>query len=208
MTSKVTIQAISDLKKIPTDKLIEFGLRQTDQGVEFSYTTTTGSTARPRLRHGIRGAGGSSWTGDEALPITMYTPPEHLALTQLKDLIIVEGESDCWSGWLNGFRVIGIPGADRVKSIEPAHIKNAHRIFIQREHLEGCNTTYPEGVDVFVDQIIAHIIPMTSSGEIFVLELTEPHSDLSDLHVAQPIKFQEILLKAMSTSEKVHDANG
>ena len=48
-------------------------------------------------------------------------------------LILVEGESDCWSLWYHGFPALGIPGSSNVKCLAAEHVLGFDRIVIVSE---------------------------------------------------------------------------
>src|SRR5205807_1704531 len=108
-SSIVTINKLAVAKAISADALRAFGLKDTPDGVIFEYRTSTGEAARPRLRTAMRGADGSQWMASSALPIAVYSaPPGVAASVDPDDLLLVEGESDCWSAWLHGIAACGI----------------------------------------------------------------------------------------------------
>lgn len=197
MTIGVTIQQLADIKKIPVAVLQSFGLSETSQGVLFCYRMPNGQLGRPRLRLALSGADGSQWSGTEALPITAYVPPPIVRIEDPTELIVVEGESDCWTAWMHGIRAVGIPGSERVGVLESDHFRGAASLFILRERVEGRNKTFPWGVDRFVDDVVDRARRIGFAGPIRVLIMPQPSSDISDLYLTAASDFVPQLRRAM-----------
>jgi hypothetical protein len=49
------------------------------------------------------GADGSAWDPESELPISAYNPPNPQDMVTSDFVIIVEGESDCWTAWAIAF---------------------------------------------------------------------------------------------------------
>jgi len=102
-------------------------------------------------------------------------------------LVIVEGESDCWTLWYHGIPALGIPGAAGVrKALKARYIKNIDRIyFLQEAKLPGKSV---DAGGIFVGDLTKKIRSFrTWKGDIHVLKLTT--KDPSELHCKDPAKF-------------------
>tara|TARA_R110002110_G_scaffold98919_1_gene253007 strand:- start:6481 stop:7092 length:612 start_codon:yes stop_codon:yes gene_type:complete len=200
MEQVISIQALADLKRLPATKLRGFGLMQNERGVVFTYQLPDGRPARPRLRSALRGANGTSWIESDELPITVYTRPSHQRPVNAAELIVVEGESDCWIAWLHDYNAIGIPGSDSVAALSRAHVEGSEVVFIQRERVEGPNGTYPFGVDQFVSDVSDRFSELGFDGDIRILEMPEGFQDLGDLYVDDPSLFPTRFRKALDAA--------
>src|SRR5215469_12004398 len=48
-------------------------------------------------------------------------------------LVLVEGESDCWTLWYQGFPALGLPGAEVVGVLEESALAGIDRLYIVQE---------------------------------------------------------------------------
>ncbi|WFU25156.1 hypothetical protein QA649_02605 [Bradyrhizobium sp. CB1717] len=196
----VTIEVLSDLKRISVADLRSYGLTNVPEGVRFSYHFPDGRAGKARLRVALRGADGSKWSAIANEPITAYIAPPNHAFHNSAEMIVVEGESDCWTAWTHGVRTLGIPGSDQTMVLSQDHLDGVRTVYIQRERLDGPNRTFPKGVDHFVDEISDRLVQIGFDGVIRILRMPDPFSDLSDMHVADPASFDERLATARVNS--------
>lgn len=196
----VTIKVLSDLKRIPVPALRSYGLTDVPEGVRFNYHFPDGAPGKARLRVALRGADGSKWSTLASEPITAYIAPRNHAFHDPAEMIIVEGESDCWTAWTHGVRALGIPGSDQALVLTPSHLDGVRVVYIQREKVADPNPTFPNGIDYFVDDISDRLVQIGFDGAIRRLEMPDPFSDLSDMHVADPKNFDARLVAAKTNS--------
>lgn len=108
----LTLSALSAARKLPVPFLKGLGLREVRRHgvpvVAIPYLDEQGEEVAVRFRLSLDGPQRFAWRrGDRP---TLY------GLWRLGDLrrngwvLLVEGESDCWTGWHYGFPVLGIPG--------------------------------------------------------------------------------------------------
>src|SRR6266700_2746443 len=121
-------------KHIHPHFLDNLGVRDDKRGVIIPYYTQDGKPyARYRLRTALKASDGSTWNIDSQEPIISY------GLQRLEDarkagfLVIVEGESDCWTLWLHKFPALGIPGAQMYNCLQKHYLTGFQRIFIVQE---------------------------------------------------------------------------
>jgi hypothetical protein len=126
--------------------------------------------------------------------------PARQAFRDPTEMIVVEGESDCWSAWSHGVRALGIPGSDQTAVLNAEHLALVETVYIQREKVIGPNPTFPKGVDHFVDEIAKRLVLVGFSGAIRILEMPDPFSDMSDMHISDPSTFDERLTAAKANS--------
>jgi hypothetical protein len=106
------LEVLAAAKNIPASFLHELGLgdnRYRGQSrVAIPYRDGNGETIATRYRHALDGANRFSWRrGDRA---TLYGLDRLAGAKTAGWILIVEGESDCWTGWWYGLPVIGVPG--------------------------------------------------------------------------------------------------
>lgn len=195
----VTVDMLAASKRLQATRLREFGLSDQPYGVRFEYRALDGNPGRPRRRTGLRGAGGSMWEPDCQLPIVPYVEPGHRrAVAAHGYLLVVEGESDCWTGWSHGVPVLGVPGADQWRTLRLEHLEGADAVFLQREPVVGATATFPQGIDAYLDLLSVHLRSIGYVGEIRELRLTDGVEDLSGLHCLDEALFDERLAAAMA----------
>ncbi len=167
-TGGVTLCEMADAKKLPVDFIR--GLGVTDEiylgfpALRISYFDENGVERGVRHRKAWAGADRFHWRkGDSTSPY---------GLNRLEDarkagwLLLVEGESDCWTAWHHGIPALGAPG----KSIWPM--------------MWG---SYLAGLEVFVWQepgaadFPARILK--SYSEVKVIVAPDGIKDLSDAHI-------------------------
>jgi hypothetical protein len=108
----VTISALAEAKHLPIDFLKSLGigdLKYNGQAaVRIPYYGENGQELAVRFRLSLTGDNRFKWRkGDHALPYGLNR------LEQIRKagwVLIVEGESDCWTAWLLGIPAIGAPG--------------------------------------------------------------------------------------------------
>jgi putative DNA primase/helicase len=117
-------------------------------------------------------------------------------LPRIKELgwtVLVEGESDCWTLWHHKLPCLGIPGADMIGKIEPAHVAGLRRVFVFLEPDRGGVT--------FKEKIPARLKEIEYTGEICFLSLAD-YEDPSDLHVkGGPEEFDRVFKAALKDAE-------
>ena len=193
----VTVEKLADAKRIPADVLRSFGLADVPEGVRFEYRTADGAPARPRLRTAMRGADGSVWSPESSLPISVYTaPPNVQPAIDPDSLIIVEGESDCWSAWLHGVAALGIPGPTQFDKLELKHVAPFRAVYLSREPAPADSRTYANGVESYLRNLQARLKEIGYAGEVFELTMPDGLFDLSELHQYDPEKFLPRLAQA------------
>jgi hypothetical protein len=191
-TTRATIEALARMKKLPVDFLRdEMGLRNQSNGVLVPYYQPDGSPApRQRIRRTLEhGEKWCLWTTSpgEILPYGL----ELLSLAQDRTIILVEGESDCWTLRHHGFAALGIPGADMVGALKGEHLAGISRLFIVQE-------TDAAGVN-FVRNMLARLKEIGYAGELRIVSLA-PHKDVSELHCADPEKFKTVFQGALDAA--------
>ncbi len=121
-------------KQLPWQYLLTLGITE-DQagGVRIPYHLLDGTLAsRHRLRTALVAREGSRWSRGKD-EIVAYGLERLEAARKAGYLILVEGESDCWTLWYHGFPALGLPGADMVSKLEEAYLAGIDTLYILRE---------------------------------------------------------------------------
>jgi hypothetical protein len=179
-------------KRIPIDFLRELGLHDlTDGGVAIPYLGLDGSRYRTRLRLALKAKDGSSWMKDGKGQVPY-------GLDRLKDareagfLVLVEGESDCWTGWYYSVPMLGIPGATSTGCLRDEHLVGIPRLYAVQEPGEAGNT--------FITAL-AKRFPALRVVRLSV-------KDVNDLHRRDPDAFRAVFEAAMAAARPAERAVG
>ncbi len=188
----VTVKALAEAKELPLDFLLSLGLEDTPQGVVIPYFNVDGTRhPRARIRSALKAGNGSRWTpGDD--PIIPYGLDHLPDAIQQGFLILVEGESDCWTLWCAGFPALGIPGASMAKVLEAAHLKDIPSVYVCREPDQGGKT--------FVDGTTKRLMEIQYRGEIFIFSCGS-FKDPSELYINDPENFSQRFEEILAIAE-------
>lgn len=99
-------------------------------------------------------------------------------------LLIVEGESDCWTCWHHGIAALGIPGAECFKSEWADQLSDIECIYLLKE---------PDGGG---DALMAKVAQSAIADRVKIVQLVN-HKDVSDLHCSNPEAFESSLKAAL-----------
>lgn len=108
----VTVSGLAEAKKLPVEFLKSLGISdfkyRGQPTLRIPYSTEDGDEAAIRFRLALTGDSRFRWRkGDHPIPYGLNR------LQQIRKaawVLIVEGESDCWTGWFHGIPTLGIPG--------------------------------------------------------------------------------------------------
>jgi len=131
----LTVAALAAAKGVSAGFLRSLGCREQGDAVVIGYRMMDGKpAARHRLRLAASAKTGSRWTGTKAdgdpVPYGLWRLGE---ARQAGYLVIVEGESDCWALWSNGFPALGVPGSLMTKCLAAEHVAGIEKIYVHRE---------------------------------------------------------------------------
>jgi len=169
----ITIGDLALDKSLPEEFLRSLGLENIDEGVLIPYRLVDGSPApRHRLRTALAAKMGSRWDDREGL-IVPYGLDRLSQAQNAGCLVLVEGESDCWTLWHYGFAAVGIPGAQMAKCLQAEYLTEIPKLFVVREPDAG-------GV-AFVDGVQKRLREIGYRGEILAVPL-EGAKDPNELH--------------------------
>ena len=188
----ITVDDLAVAKRLPADFLRSLGLDDRPDGVVVSYHLPSGSPAsRNRLRTAILAKNGSVWLFGKG-KIVPY------GLSRLKDaqdagyLIVVEGESDCWTLWHHGFPALGIPGATMTSKLEREYLDGIDRLYVVQEPDEAAKR--------FCSGISRQLTQPLWAGRAFRVQL-EGAEDVNALHLQNPKEFERVFRHALDSAE-------
>lgn len=129
----VTVARLATEKRLPVEFLDDLGIEDSPRwnGIGIGYYDLDGKQhTRLRKRITLRAKDGSTWVGKgDLIPYGVW----RLREAETKTLLIVEGESDCWSLWYAGYAALGIPGASNVRPLLAEHVEDFERIIVVSE---------------------------------------------------------------------------
>lgn len=164
-SSGLTVEKLAKAKGLPAEFLHELGVTDGWAGyasnrkscVDISYVNAYGEVKAVRKRLRLDGEPRFKWRrGDKPLPYGLWRLREARAHGYL---IIVEGESDCWTLWHAGIPALGIPGAATWREGWVAYLEGIGRVLVWREPGQGGDTFTAKVVASLPDAAIIEAVP-------------------------------------------------
>src|SRR5579863_9262304 len=191
----LTLLDLSLEKQLPWKFLFHLGVMDhASGGVQIPYHLADSREApRYRIRTPLVAKEGSRWNSGEG-NIVPY------GLERLEDarkagyVVLVEGESDCWTLWYQGFPVLGIPGAEMTGVLEAAMLNGIDRLYLLQEPDSGGTT--------FVSHLAKRLTEWRWPGKVFVVRLCGA-KDPSDLYTQDRAGFRTAFQQALEQAEPV-----
>ena len=121
-------------KQVPWQFLFHLGVMELPSGgLQIPYHLPDGTPApRYRIRTALTAREGLRWNKG-AGKIVPYGLERLEEARKAGYLVLVEGESDCWTLWLQGYPAVGIPGAEMAGALEQSQLSGIDRIYIVQE---------------------------------------------------------------------------
>lgn len=177
------IEDLSVAKKIPVKFLSSLGVRNCPKGIAIDYKLENGDMAlRQRLRISISSKDGFRWNKGEGEPVPYGLWRLEIAKKE-KYLILVEGESDCWTLWYHGFPALGLPGANMMKLLRSQYLDGIENIYVWKEPDQGGNA--------FCKDISKIVYELKWHGNVRIIE-NSGYKDPNALHLANNKNFKKI----------------
>jgi len=108
------------------------------------------------------------------------------------ELVLVEGESDCWTLWYQGFPALGLPGAEMAGIVEESILAGIDRLYILQEPDSGGIT--------FVSHLAKRLAEWRWSGRAFVVRLSGA-KDPNELYKQDRKGFRATFQQALEQAE-------
>ena len=193
----VTINELAQAKGFSVDFLESLGVVQHGENVRITYWLEDGKpAARQRIRTALRAKDGSIWEKGDGKPVC-YGLWRLEEARNLGYIIIVEGESDCWTLWFHNYPALGIPGADMTGKLEAENLLNIPQIFIVQEPDNGGN--------VFINGMQKRLQEIGYSGKALVIKMPQRIKDPNDLHLKSK-NFKKDVDFCLSNGIDIHEA--
>jgi hypothetical protein len=190
----ITLAALAQAKGLPVAFLEELGLHDLPQGgVGIPYYDDTAEQLFVRERESPKPK--SRFYQPQGQPLAAYGDWRIGDANKDGILLLVEGESDCWTLWYHAIPALGIPGSNAAKVLTREHLARVQKVYVCREP--------DQGGDTFVKGVVNRLKELAFDGKAFEIRCPQGVKDPSDLHVQVPDQkefcqaFQEIILAAV-----------
>lgn len=115
-----------------------------------------------------------------------------------KSLVLVEGESDCWTLWREGIPAVGIPGATATSCITQRVILGVKTIWIVQE--------VGEGGEMFASGCSKKLVELGFKGSLRVVRMSK-YKDVSEWRISNQEGFGEEFRKELKSAKVVGHFN-
>lgn len=195
--TKLTVSALAADKGLLEDWLQDFRLEDHPRGVLIPYYLEDGTLApRQRLRTALKAKDGSCWLGETGISTVPYGLWRLETMRKTESyLVLVEGESDCWTLWCNSFPALGISGATMAHVLQVSHIARLKRIYVFQESDDSGKT--------FIVGIQERLSELNWEGETYLIKPPEGIKDVNDLYKSNPDNFEKEFQKLIDQSQKL-----
>lgn len=176
-----TLAALANMTGVPIDKLKEFGLHQDGKYVNVPYENESGRLLHNKIR--TRLTGKNKYKYPKGSKATLY------GLNRLSDardkgaIVIVEGESDCWTLWIHGIPALGVPGASAYKLLDREHLDGIDTVFVVQES--------DEAGEKFQYAVGQHLRDFDYEGDIKIVTMGE-YNDPNEMYVQNVDNFRRM----------------
>ena len=180
-------------KQLPWKFLFSLGVMEHPSGgLQIPYHLPDGTLApRYRIRTALVAKEGSRWSKGEGT-IVPYGLARLEEARKAGYLVLVEGESDCWTLWYHGFPALGLPGAEMARTLEESMLTGIDRLYLMQE---------PDaGGTAFVNQLTRKLEAWQWPGKAFVLRL-QGAKDPNELHQQDRQGFRTAFQHALDQAE-------
>jgi hypothetical protein len=180
-------------KQLPWQFLCSLGVvEHPSGGLKIPYHLADGTlAARHRIRTALIAKEGSRWSKGEG-SIVAYGLERLEEARKAGYLVLVEGESDCWTLWYHHFPALGLPGAKMAGTLEESVLAGIDRLYIMQE---------PDaGGTAFVTQIARKLEAWQWPGQACVLRLSSA-KDPNALHQQERQGFRAAFQRALDQAQ-------
>jgi len=171
----LTVAELAVAKGFSIEVLQGYGVKQVGAGVAIPYRLADGSPApRTRLRFGPDYDKPWAWSSGkgDVVPYGLWRLAE---AREAGHVVLVEGESDCWTLWEIGVPALGIPGALMDKTLKREYLEGIGRLYVVQEPGKAGAS--------FVERIGKRLQEIGWTGTAKVVTC-EPHKDPNALYQA------------------------
>jgi uncharacterized protein (DUF927 family) len=178
--SNYTIEQYANEKKLPAKWLKEeWGLKDTKTSITIPYYNEKREIVRSRLR-----GAGKKFRWGKGNTTLLYGWHKYEQIKAKGYVVIVEGESDTQSLWLNDIPALGSPGATNFNAAWNDLLHNIPSIYIHQEN--------DFGGEEFVRQVCRSLCEHEYKGKVYKIQCShKQQKDPSDLYKSNPEGFKE-----------------
>lgn len=171
------------------------------KGVVIPYHNLDGTIySRYRVRTALKAKNGTFWndwdekTQGKAPPLIPYGLHKLEDARKRNALVIVEGESDCWTLWQHGFPALGIPGVSNYSTLQLDYLKGIDRIYIIQEP--------GDAGEKFPPNVYKHLQKIKYTGKVYAVNLHERTGckDPNDLQKKDMKAFAKVFQQALDNA--------
>ena len=199
IASGFTVSGLAADKGLPEKFLRNLGVEEYGTAIRITYRLEDSRMApRQRIRTAVRAKDGSRWSqgSDRLAPYGLWRLGE---AGQSENLVLVEGESDCWTLWFHQVAALGIPGAGMGGTLQAVHLADFERLYVVQE---------PDaGGDSFVAGVARRLEELRWQGNAYVVHLPAGIKDPNDLHKRDPNRFLETFQDSLGKAERLEIQN-
>jgi hypothetical protein len=180
-------------KQLPWQFLCNLGVIEHPSGaLLIRYHLADGRPApRYRIRTALVARHGSRWNIGEG-QLVPYGLERLADARKAGYLVLVEGESDCWTLWYQGFPALGLPGAEMAGLLEAWMLRGIEQLYLIQEP-DGGGTT-------FVSSLAKRLGEWRWPGKTFVVRLSGA-KDPNDLYKQDRQGFRQVFQRALEQAE-------
>ena len=192
-SSNFTIEKLAKDKGFSSEELKKYDVEDINRGVKIPYKTYYGD---PAVRYRLRYPDKKCWNNsDSKADILCY------GIWNVQDydsdyVIIVEGESDCWTLWKYDLQTIGVPGNSMHKKIKQRYVDKFDKIYIWQEHDKSGKK--------FVKNVKSRLETLDFKGEVYKL-FDEQFDDPNDIYLSRRENFKSYIKKLFKRADKIDD---
>jgi putative DNA primase/helicase len=179
----ITLAQLASLKRLPEQWLQdECGLRDlpNNQGVGMPYCDQKHRQLFMRRRVRLRASDGGT-RQPKGVSLQAYGQWRLPEARQERKLVLVEGESDCWTLWHAGFHALGLPGAAAAKTLEADYLRGIEEVFVWQEP--------GNAGEEFVRKVGKRLRKIDWTGAAKLIRHAD-HKDPSALYISHPEGFR------------------
>lgn len=194
----LTLLRLAEDKVLPWKFLFNVGVMdEPSGGVRISYYHQDGTVAnRYRKRTALAAKEGSSWSLGQG-EILAYGLERLSEARKAGFLVLVEGESDCWTLWYHKFPALGLPGAEMSAKLKREYLEGIEQLYVIKEPDNG-GTAFVTGVE--------HLLKTWDwSRTAYAVSLPDA-KDPNDLHKRDWKAFKSAFQQALDQAEILHTA--
>ena len=195
----LTLVDLASDKLLHWKYLLHLGVTEQRAGcLQIPYHLPDGTPApRHRLRTALVAKEGSHWSkgSGEIVPYGLERLEE---ARKAGYLVLVEGESDCWTLWYHHFPALGLPGVEMVRTLKEAYLAGIDKLYIVRE---------PDAAGArFVQLMQQRLQSWKWPGKAYVVSLVDA-KDPNELHKKNWKDFKTTFQQALDGAQPLVSAH-